>query len=70
MVLCISSDVDGKYFEVTTKNKKFLKYPGAFPGRFGTPCAVLNAKTWFNDLNAIASWVNNDLNEECLFEVF
>ena len=69
MVLCVCSDIEGKYFEVTTKNKKFLGYPGAFPGRFGTPCAVLNGKKWFDDLKAIASWVNNELNEECLFEI-
>ena len=69
MVLCISSDVEGKFFEVTTKNKKFLGYPGAFPGRFGTPCASLNGKKWYEDLEAIASWVNNELKEECLFEI-
>lgn len=72
MTLTVSSDIEYKYFEVTTKNKKFADYPLAFRGGWNgeTICTCIDKKKWFQQLEAIAEWVNNELGEECLFEFF
>lgn len=67
MTFEIHSDTEYKYFEVVTKNKKFESYPKAFCGRFGTLCVNLDKKNWYKELEDIATFVNNELNEECIF---
>lgn len=70
MVLEIRSDIEGKYFEVCTKNKRFGGYPGVCLVQWSNTLFVPIRKThWYEDLEAIASWVNNELKEECEFAI-
>lgn len=67
MIFEIHSDSEYKYFEVTTKNARFANYPHAFYGRFGTLCVNLDKRNWYKQLEDIATYVNNDLDDECIF---
>lgn len=68
MVLEIRSDIEGKYFEAVTKNKKFGGYPGVcFTPWCNTWFVPIRKTKWYEDLEAIASWVNNELKDECVF---
>jgi len=70
MVLTISTDMENTYYDVTTKNKRFANYPLACKGRFGGYFVALDKDNWFEQAENIASWVNNELKEECLFEIY
>ena len=65
MVLTLITD--GEVVEVVTKDGRFCDYPLAAFGRYKRPFVLLG-EDWFNQLSDIASWVNNELKEECLFE--
>ena len=69
MTLEIISDVSGKYIEIQTKNKKFADYPEANVGGFSSTIYFVetNPKNLFKDMEAIATWVNNELEDECMF---
>lgn len=68
MVLEIIADSELKYFDVVTKNQNFAQYPKAFYGRGGrTVCTTIDRRNWYKDLEAIASFVNNELKDECIF---
>lgn len=75
MTFEIHSDIEYKYFEVVTKDQRFADYPMAFRSRFSetTFCTYIDKKNWYKDLEAIASWVNNNLKakdgtpEACFF---
>lgn len=71
MTLEILSDVDYKYFEVTTKDKKIAGYPTAIMNRWGTGWTIPldPKKNWWVQLEGIASYVNNELKDECLFAI-
>lgn len=74
MTLTIHADTEMRTFEVCTKNQRFAAYPSAFYGRaFGDGeryvCANLNGRRWYAELCNIAAFVNDELGEECLFEV-
>jgi len=72
MTLTISSDISYKYFEVTTKDKRFERYPLAFVGGWNrdTYCTCLDKMNWFKDMEAISEWVKKELTEECLFQIY
>lgn len=71
MTLTISADSEKKYFEVYTKDERFANAPMAGAGRgYRTFYVPIYKKSWFEQLEEIASWVNNELHEECLFEIF
>ena len=67
VVFVICSDVEHRFFEVTTSDKRFSDYPGAAFGRCGKPYVELTNRNWYKQLEDIASWVNNELNEACFF---
>ena len=67
MVIEIRADMDYETFEAVCKNKKFADYPKAAFGRAHKPYVPLTSKNWFKQLEDIASWVNNELNDECIF---
>lgn len=74
MTLTIQSDTEQTVFEVCSKNQKFAGYPGAFYARPSADggrwvCAHIDRRRWFAQLTEIAEWVNNELGEECLFEI-
>ena len=77
MTFEIYSDTSKTCFEVVCRDKRFADYPGgANPNRWGTGWYVPISKNhWYDDLFAIASWVNNNLRdrdgtpEECLFVI-
>lgn len=71
MTLEIRSDIEYKYFEVVTKDERFANYPLAFRGGFNnkTICTCIDKKNWFKDLEKIASFVNNELKDECVFTI-
>lgn len=69
MILEIHSDIEGKFFEVSCKNKKFSGYPNAIYDRFGGWTVPIRKQHWYDDLVAIASWVNNELKDDCEFTV-
>lgn len=70
MVFTISADYEHKYFEVYTKNPRFADCPLAARGRGGASYFVpLNRANWYEQLVAIADWVNNVAKDECIFEV-
>ena len=65
MVLEIITDTEYKYFDVVTKDQRFVQYPKAFLGRGGrTVCTTIDRRNWYKDLESIASWVNNNLKEK------
>ena len=71
MTFEIMTDTEYKYFDIVCRNKKCLDCPVGFsPNRFGTGYfhAMRNGN-WYKQLEAIASWVNNELNEECMFTI-
>lgn len=68
MILEIRTDTEYECFEVVTKNARFGAYPGANPNRWGSGYFVpIRKKHWYEDLEEIATWVNNELKDECLF---
>ena len=70
MVFTISADSEHKYFEVYTKNQKFADCPFACRGRGGASFFVpLTRRDWYEQLVKVADWVNNELKDECIFEV-
>ena len=69
MTIEIISDSECKFFEVSTKNEKFSGYPGAFHNRFGGWTVPIRKNHWYEDLESIASWVNNELKEDCMFTI-
>lgn len=70
MTFTISSDYEGKYYEVYTKNQRFADCPFAGRGRGGASYFVpMTNANWYSQLVKIADWVNNELKEECIFEV-
>ena len=70
MTLTITADSEKKFFEVITKDMRFANYPHAGGGRgMRTLFVPIYKKSWFEQLEDIATWVNNELNEECLFEI-
>lgn len=65
MVLEIRTDTEYECFEVVTKNQKFSGFPGANMTRWGSGYFVpIRKKHWYEDLEVIATWVNNNLKEE------
>ena len=71
MTFTIHDGYDHKYVIVGTKNQKFKDYylssgRGA-DGRYW--CLDIEIRSIYKGLADIASWVNNELGEECLFEV-
>lgn len=70
MVFTISADSEKKYFEVYTKNPRFADCPLAGLGRGGASYFVpMTSRNWYDQLVAVADWVNNVLKDECIFEV-
>ena len=70
MTLEIRSDTEYKYFEAVTHDMRFAGYPKAGGGRgMRTLFVAIYKKTWFEQLEDIASWVNNELKEECVFTI-
>ena len=67
MVIEIRSDWNYEVFEAVCANKKFADYPNVAFGRAHKPYVPLTNKNWFKQLEDIASWVNNELKEECFF---
>lgn len=52
---------DSRYVYLTSKDKRFEEAWGQV---FRSSKTVL-----FNDMSSVATWCNNELKEECLFEV-
>ena len=70
MTLEIRSDIEGKYFEAVSKDMRLGQYPLAGIGTLGRFYFVrIDKRNWFSDLEAIASFVNNELKEECEFVI-
>ena len=67
MTIELRSDIDYEVFEAVCANKKFANYPKVAFGRCGKPYVSLTKQNWFKQLEDIASWVNNELKEECVF---
>lgn len=61
MVITIYEGYDNSYIILGSKDERFAK-------EWGSICKI-PAKSIYKDFAQIASWVNNDLGEECLFEV-
>ena len=69
MILNIHSDISYKYYEVTTRDERFERYPLAFRGRYDVFCTYIDKKEWFKNLRAIAEWVRREYGEECQFQI-
>ena len=69
MVLEIRGDACMQTFEVCTKDARFESFPYASPNRWGTGYYTSISGDWYRKLVGIATWVNNELKEECLFEI-
>lgn len=73
MVLEIITDREYKYFDVVTKDQRFAQYPKAFYGRGCSTgravCTTIDRKNWYKDLESIATFVNNELKDECIFSL-
>lgn len=68
MTFEIVADRDCKYFEIVCRNKKVLDSPLGFnPNPWGTGYWIPVKGNWYKALENIASWVNNELKEECVF---
>lgn len=61
MVIAISEGLNKAYIVLNSKDRRFRqKYDVDYK---------VDALSVYKELASIASWVNNDLNEECLFEM-
>ena len=70
MTFEIRSDTEYESFEIVCRNRRFGNYPGgAIPTPWGNGYYIPITGNWYKQLEDIASWVNNELNEECLFEI-
>ena len=68
MTFEIRTDTEYKCFEIVCKNKKCLDYPGGFNvNSWGTGYWLPIKGNWYKAMEDLASWVNNELKEECLF---
>ena len=71
MTFTLSDGYNHKYVIVGTNNQKFKDYPlsngRGWNGRYW--CVDIESKNIYMGLSEIAYWVNNELGEECLFEV-
>lgn len=71
MTFEIVADRDCKYFEIVCRNKKVLDSPLGFnPNPWGTGYWIPVKGNWYKTLESIASWVNNELKEECEFTLY
>lgn len=61
MTITIYEGYDKSYIMLGSKDERFTKAWGSV---FKVPTSNI-----FKDLQQIASWCNNDLGEECLFEI-
>lgn len=61
MTLTIRKGVTPDHFILTSKDRRFTK-------EFGAVYKVYNYRV-YDTLAEITAWVNNELEEECLFEV-
>ena len=61
MIITIYEGYDNSYIMLGSKNKEFRK-------AYGEVVKIPNSLIYKN-LAEISSWVNNELDEECLFEV-
>lgn len=61
MTITIYEGYDKSYIMLGSKDERFAKAWGSV---FKVPTSNI-----FKDLQQVASWCNNDLGEECLFEI-
>lgn len=61
MTITIYQGYDNSYIMVGSKDERFA-------ATWGNVVKVPNNQI-YNELSNIAAWVNNDLGEECLFEI-
>lgn len=66
MTVTIYEGYDKTYIMLGSKDERFAKAWGrkVYGGAYKVPVSNL-----YKDLSAVASWANNELGEECLFEV-
>lgn len=61
MIITIYEGYDKSYIMLGSKDERFAKAWGSV---FKVPTSNI-----FKDLQQVASWCNNELGEECLFEI-
>ena len=61
MTITIYAGYDKSYIMLGSKDERFAK---AYGNVYKMPTSNL-----YNDLASVTSWCNNDLGEECLFEI-
>jgi len=69
MVLSILADYEKTVFEVVSKDERLAECPLAGIGRGGKAFVPVRKDNWYEQLEGIRDWVNNELKEECLFEI-
>ena len=62
MTITIHEGYDKSYVILSCKREEFRK-------NYGCTTHGINTANLYRELSAVAEWVNNELGEECLFEM-
>ena len=69
MTLTIHEGHNKLYLIVATRNPAFGNYPLASQRGNGYYCTDIQTHNVYHELRDIADWVNNELGDECIFEI-